>query len=366
MNPLEAASRSVDVCIYGATPAGITAAIAARQEGASVQLIEPTRWLGGILGAGIKPAQDCAEARAVGGLTQARVFALGETPPLIRSNFARWLEAEQIPVLWEHRVARVEKNGTPRIARLHVEHAPPDTLGVPRPVALKGAGQTVEAKVFIDASYEGDLMALSGVSNAVGREARDHFGEAPAGVGAPTNWAPIDPYVRRGDASSGLLPLLDADHGKALGAGDDYTQAYNFRFYITDDPAKSAPFATDDYDPVQWELIGRYVQHIVQTAQDERQIMERLGRIFPGTKCRGEYNYQRSSLFTIAPLGLSRFYQDGDWKARARVWQQHTDYLNGLHHFLSTDARVPPAFREQTARTGLDRAAHERVLRSHA
>lgn len=359
MNPGVENTHLVDVCVYGATPGGIAAAVAAKQEGASVLLVEPSRWLGGILGAGIKPAQDCAEPRAVGGLTKSRVFALGNTPPEIRDNFVRWLQEEQVPVVWERRVAHVEKEET-RIRRIHLEFAPPNAQGVPASVAAQGPGPSIEAKVFIDASYEGDLMALAGVRYAVGREARDTFGEEPAGVGDPTNWTPLDPYVRPGDLQSGLLPLLDADHSKPKGAGDDYTQAYNFRFYITDDPEKRAPFTRPaDYNPTQFEMVGRYVEHIVNESEaDEERRMEHLGRIFPGTRCQGEYNYQRTSLVTIAPLGISRFYQDGDWSVRATVWQQHIDYLNGLHCFLSTDARVPFAFREQTAQTGLDRTMH--------
>src|SRR5688572_17701939 len=84
--------RSVDVCIYGATPAGVVAAIAAKQEGMTVLLVEPSRWIGGILGAGLKPNQDAPEPRAVGGLTKSRVFALGDSPPVIRENFVRWLK----------------------------------------------------------------------------------------------------------------------------------------------------------------------------------------------------------------------------------------------------------------------------------
>ena len=109
------ASQPVDVCVYGATPAGIVAAVTAKQEGRSVLLVEPSRWVGGMLGAGIKPMQDCAEPRAVGGLTSTKVFKLGNTPPAIRAGFAAWLKAEQVPVLFEHRIARVEKDG-PRIA----------------------------------------------------------------------------------------------------------------------------------------------------------------------------------------------------------------------------------------------------------
>jgi hypothetical protein len=350
---------SVDVCIYGATPAGIVAAITAKQEGRSVALIEPSRWLGGILGAGIKPMQDCPEPRAVGGLTRTKVFKLGGTPPVIRAGFARWLRSEQVEPIFEHRVSRVQKDG-PRIVRVYLEHAPPDALGVPAPRAQPGAGKTVAAKVFIDASYEGDLMAGAKVRYAVGRESREQYGEQPAGVGAPTNWTPIDPYVEPGEPASGLLPFVEADHGKGKGAGDDYIQAYNFRFYVTSDLARRTAFQPPaDYDAKQFELVGRYVQHILGWADGDRsKALPKLAGIFPGWLNSGEYNYQRNALVTIAPLGVSRLYPDGDWPARARVWRQHIDYLAGLHHFLATDPRVPAEFRAQTAELGLDRTLH--------
>jgi hypothetical protein len=303
--------------------------------------------------------QDCPEPGAVGGLTKAKVFGAGNDPPTIRESFSRWLQEEKIPVVFEHRLGRVEKEG-PRLARMHLEFAPPDERGVPAPVARPTAGKTVEAQVVIDASYEGDCLAAAGVTYAIGREPADQFHEQPAGVGVPTNWRPIDPYREPGNPASGLLPLVEADHGKPRGAGDDYTQAYNFRFYVTSDPAKRAPLTPPaDYDPAQFELVGRYVQHILNWAGGhEDKALPRLASIFPGWRNSGEYNYQRNSLVTIAPLGVSRFYQDGDWPLRADVWRQHIDYLRGLHHFLSTDPRVPEAFRHQTAALGLDRTMH--------
>ena len=353
------ASAATDVCVYGATPAGIVAAVTAKQEGMSVVLIEPSRWVGGILGAGIKPKQDCPDSRAVGGLTKIKVFVAGNDPPSIRESFDRWLKEEGIPVVFEHRVQRVEKDGQ-RITRIHLEYAPPDELGVPAPIAKPSPGKIIEAKVFIDASYEGDLMAGARVPYAVGREASDQYNEKPAGVGDPTNWRPIDPYREPGKPESGLLSFVDADHGKPKGAGDDYTQAYNFRFYVTSDPSRRAPFTPPaDYDAKQFELVGRYVQHITNWAGgDAQKALPRLANIFPGWRNSGEYNYQRQSLVTIAPLGVSRFYQDGDWAARSRVWRQHIDYLRGLHHFLSTDPRVPELFRAKTAALGLDKTMH--------
>src|SRR4051812_3398798 len=173
--------QAVDVCVYGATPAGIVAAIAAKQEGCSVRLIEPSRWVGGILGAGIKPMQDCAEPKAVGGLTATRVFQLGNRPDVLRQAFAEWLKQEQIPVLFEHRVQRVEKSGT-AIVQLVLELAPPDSHAVPAVTATKQDARRIAAKVFIDASYEGDLMADAKVAYAVGRESSAAYQEKLAGV----------------------------------------------------------------------------------------------------------------------------------------------------------------------------------------
>lgn len=351
--------KKADVCVDGATAAGVVAAVTARQEGCTVLVVEPGRWVGGMLGAGIKPMQDCAEPRAVGGLTAKCVFAMGKRPDVIRQNFAAWLQREQIPVVFEHRVQRVEKSGS-AIARLVLELAPPDQQAIPAPKALKKDALTIEAKVFIDASYEGDLMALAGVRYAVGRESADAFHEKLAGVGPPTNWTPIDPYTIPGDPKSGLLPMVDADHGLPRGAADDYTQAYNFRYYVTNDPAKRIPFEKPaNFDPRDYELVGRYVDYIVRTTGgDDKKTFKRLRDIFPGWLNSGEYNYKRDSLITIAPLGLSRFYQDGSWEVRSRVWRQHMDYLSGLHYFLSTDPRVPEAFRRETAALGLDKTMH--------
>jgi hypothetical protein len=351
--PAPPGTPRADVCVYAATPAGILAAVAAAREGRSVLVVEPSRWVGGILGAGIKPAQDCANRQAVGGLT-VQVFAkAGGAPAPVRDYFKKLLEEHKIPVIFEHRLKAVEKDGR-RIARLRLEKAPPDKWGCPVAQAEPGPGLAVEAQVFIDASYEGDLMPKAGVSYAVGREPKARHDETVGGVGRWTNFTPIDPYVKPGDPAGGLLPLVEADHGKAVGEGDDYTQAYNFRFYVTADPQKRVPFtAPQDYDPKQFELVGRYVAYLVEHRNGQG-----IDGIFPGWKNAGEYNYQRGSLVSISPLGVSRLYQDGDYATRAKVWKMHIDYLRGVHRFLSTDPRVPEATRKKVAELGLDKTHH--------
>ena len=114
----------------------------------------------------------------------------------------------------------------------------------------------------------------------------------------------------------------------------------------------------DDYDPLDFELVGRYVAHLVETTEDRETLHTRLVGIFPGWKNSGEWNYQRNSLFSMAPLGISQWYADGDHATKARVWKQHQDYLRGLHHFMSTDPRVPRSYREEVAQLGLDARFH--------
>ncbi|MGW3956361.1 FAD-dependent oxidoreductase [Streptomyces sp. NPDC004752] len=340
-------TTKANVCVYGGTPAGCVAAVTAHQEGASVILIEPGRWLGGMLSSGIKPLQDCPVPAAVGGLTSDVILGLGNNPHDIMRAFHDWIEGTGIEVIFERRVRSVSVEGN-RITSVQLETSQPDRWGVPLPASESVPDGVVEASVFIDASYEGDLMASAGVPYRTGREARDAFGEEVAGVRTVTNWTPIDPYVVPGDSTSGLLPLLEPDHGLPVGAADHYTQAYNYRFYVTTAPSwRTEITAPDGYTPENYELVRRYVEHLGSN-------IEALRGIFPGWLNSEEYNYQRASLITNAPLGVSREYQDGDWNVRSRLWRHHIDYLRGLHHFLSTDPSVPEEFRAETASYGLD------------
>jgi len=350
--------RQVDVCVYTATPSGILAAMAVKRAGKSVVIVEPGRWLGGILGAGIKPLQDCPNPAATGGMTRELLYDLGGSPELIRENFAKLIAEQGIEVIYDHRVGSVEKNG----ARLHLatfDRAPFDALGCPPAMALEKASLRVTAGVFIDASYEGDLMARTGISYRVDRESAETFGEEFAGIREPVELTPIDPFVVPGQAGSGLLKGITGPQIETIGAADPHIQAYNYRFYVTSDPVKRSPLTPpDDFDPVDFELVGRYVEYLKSAYPEPTELSKRLARIFPGWMNSGEYNYHRESLVTNAPVGVSHLYADGDEAEKARIWKLHQDYLRGLHHFLSTDVRVPKSFREETAALGLDLTRH--------
>jgi hypothetical protein len=387
----------VDVCIYAATPAGILAAVAVKREGHSVVIVEPSRWAGGMLGAGLKPLQDCPNYAATGGMTRELLPALGrgndgphgasiqhlhvtgETLPLssnpatdsvtvkdpralspkaIREDFQKLLEQHGIRVIFEHRIGQCNKRGSAILAAAF-DLAPFDEFGCPTPEPAVRENLQVTAEFFIDASYEGDLLARAGVAYRVGREAASDFDESHAGVQPPMELTPIDPFVKPGLAESGLLKWVENDHGKSVGSADGYTQAYNYRYYTTADPAHRARIAPPgDYDPRDFELVGRYVAHLVRAADDPQALRNRLIAIFPGWMNSGEWNYQRNSLFSIAPLGISQWYADGDHATKARIWKQHQDYLRGLYHFMSTDPRVPQSYRDEIAELGLDKRFH--------
>ncbi|WP_237564825.1 FAD-dependent oxidoreductase [Blastopirellula marina] len=369
---LFAAPRDIqtDVCIYTATPSGILAAIAAKRAGQKVVIVEPGRWVGGMLGAGLKPMQDCPNYAATGGMTHKLLKSLGQPaagPPLptgklsplqIRDDFLALLEKHGVPVIYEHRISSCQKSGA-KIETAIFDLAPFDALGVPIAEPTVRNHLQVRAKVFIDASYEGDLLAAAGCDYRVGREATTEFDEAAAGVRPVVQKTPIDPYRVAGDPSSGLLPLVEKDHGLPIGAADNHTQAYNYRYYTTADPDHRVTITPPtNYQVEDFELVGRYVAYLAATEKDPKRLRARLVGIWPGWMNSQEWNYQRASLISMAPLGISQDYAAGDYAAKARVWKAHQDYLRGLYTFMKSDARVPQSYREEISQLGLDDRFH--------
>lgn len=364
----QAETIETDVCVYTATPSGILAAIAVQKAGKEVVIVEPSRWVGGMLGAGLKPMQDCPNYNATGGMTKPLLKSLGHGPgipdgmvivPAIRRDFQRLLDEHEIKVIHEHRVGQCQTSDA-KIQSASFDLAPFDDLGCPPVQATTRNNLQVNAKIFIDASYEGDLLAAAGCSYRTGRESAEQFDEEAAGVRPPVVKTPIDPYVTPGDPSSGLLNLLQTDHGKPVGSADQYTQAYNYRYYTTDNPEHRLPIeAPEGYSAQDYELVGRYVEYLTQTIEDQKALHKKLVGICPGWKNSGEWNYQRDSLITMAPLAISQDYASGDTATKAHVWKDHQNYLRGLYEFMRTDKRVPDWYREEVGQLGLDGRYHE-------
>ena len=212
------------------------------------------------------------------------------------------------------------------------------------------SGRAYAGRVFIDATYEGDLMAKAGVSYQVGREANAVYGESLNGVqtrhATSHQWkARVDPYVVPGDARSGLLPGLHDGGPGEEGSGDRRVQAYNLRLTLTDAPANRLPIERPEgYDPRRYELLRRYVEAGVFDAID-------LNSPMPNRKT----DVNNNGAFSSDHIGANYEYPDADHAARERIFQDHVSYVTGLWYFLQNDPRLPAAVREKAGRWGLCR-----------
>lgn len=346
----EPRSLSADVCVYAGNAAGIAAAIAAAREGARVLVVEPSRWLGGMTGGGLIHI-DWGRSEAAGGLAK-KILNDGLTDPQYRRRFANLAQQQGVEILYEHRVASVTKTGA-TITSLVLDYAPPDRFGCPIAQPKTVGAVTVTARLFIDCSYEGDLMAKSGVTYTFGRESRDHYGENLAGVRPPLAVYDIDPYVKPGDPRSGLLPLLQDYTPGPIGSADQLTMGYGFRWKFTLDQNQIPIEPPDDYDPFTFEI---YRRAFTKKLNLNGRRMRKLGEYevaTGGIHYPGAGNLSRS---LIAPTvyGCNAAYPDGDWPERARIWKFHQDFLRGITHFLRTDPSAPEKLKERARIAGFD------------
>jgi hypothetical protein len=339
-----------DVCIYGATASGIMAAVAASREGASVVVIEPSRWLGGMTGGGLSHV-DWGREEAVGG-TARGILKRGFNDAQYRDFFRDLLATHRIPVVFEHRVTTVRREGA-AIRSITLDHAPPDRLGCPVAEPRTAAARRVVARVFIDCSYEGDLMMRAGVSSVFGRESRREFGESLAGAQPPLAVYDIDPYRTPGDPRSGLVPLLQPMEIQPEGEADALTMGYGFRWKFSKEPGSLPLSPPDDYDPRTFELYRRGFQKNIDMFTGRR--MRKLGT-FEEAKGSvfqiGIGNLSRA-LWAATVFGSNAEYPDGDYATRARIWKSQQDFVRGLTHFMRTDPAVTAKWRDQAMTIGL-------------
>ena len=341
-----------DVCVYGGTASGVAAAMAAADRGLRVTVVEPSRWLGGMSGGGLSVI-DWGTIATVG--ATARKLLIDRDDPGMRRLYARELADRRIDVIHEHRLAAVTKRDG-RIASIVLDHAPPDSLGCPAAAPRLAGARTVAAGVFIDCSYEGDLLARAGVRFTWGRESREEHGESLAGVRPVLARYAIDPYVKPGDPRSGLLPLLQDVAIGPLGAADRLTMAYAFRWHLTrTDPIRVEP--PDDYDPRRYEIFRRGFLHGVDMRAGVR--MRKLG-VLAEERGAGVFGANSSrALWAQSVAGENAAYPDGDWSVRSRIWREQMDFVRGMYHFLRTDPAVPADLREKAETTGFKRGVFD-------
>lgn len=355
----EPAEPVADVCVYGATASGLMAAVAAAREGASVVVVEPSKWIGGMVAGGLTRT-DKGREETIGGLAReffTRAAARYEDPKCLwyaephlnLATFEAMAREAKLEVVRRQRVKSVERDGARLLSLTTAE------------------GRTFAARMFIDASYEGDLMALAGVSHKVGRESRGEFDEPLAGfhpmpvrTRTPQVMASVCPCIGgRGPhyihGTPSRIPARD-DAGRLLpgvwetncrpGDGDDLTQSYNFRLTVTKRPELMVPFPKPAaYDPARYELLLTLIRHHPRL---------RFGRLVHfGQVSAGKFDMNAQGLFSTDYVGGNRGYPAGSHDERERIRQDHLDYVQGFLWFLGHDERVPRALRDEVHEWGL-------------
>jgi hypothetical protein len=337
-----------DVVVYGSTPGGFCAAIAAAREGASVILLEPTDHVGGVNTGGLSFSDSNQTVRS----TVMGLF--DEWHTRIEADYtARGVKLPYKVSEKDQRHWTYEPSVAMRITRQMLDEAKVQVLTkrVLKSVTKDGARITrlrtsdgeFSAKMFIDASYEGDLMAAAGVSWTIGREGRSEFGESLAGKRYPK---PLMRISGRDDAGK-LLPLITTDDAGPEDAGDKNVMVYSFRLCLTKDPANRVPFpAPTNYDPARFEVIRRYFAKSKPVA---------MWDLYPLPGGKFDANNGIGRQFSMGLVGACNGWSEADEAGRAKIWEAHKQYTLEMYHFFCTDPAVPEALRKEHADLGLCR-----------
>ncbi|HRO47103.1 FAD-dependent oxidoreductase [Agriterribacter sp.] len=339
--------QTADICVYGGTAAGVVAAYTAKQMGRSVILIEAGKHIGGLTSGGLGYT-DIGNKYVVSGISRDFYRRVGKhygkfeqwifEPHVAKATLMQYITAAKVNVLYEHEVITVKKE-TAHIREITLRYTGPNG---------KQADQTIKARMFIDCSYEGDLMAKAGVSYIVGREANSVYNETYNGVQLMDKHQfpdDIDPYVIPGDPKSGLLWGIS---GKALaerGTGDSKVQAYNYRLCLTNEPANSIPITKpDDYDASKYELLLRVIEKNKSASLNPHLKID----LMPNHKT----DINNNGPFSTDMIGMNYDYAEADFTTRQKIAKAHESYTKGLLYFLGNDERVPVHLRQEMLQWG--------------
>jgi hypothetical protein len=362
------AADSFDVVIYGGTSAGIASAIQTARMGRTAVLIEPTQFLGGLTTGGLG-ATDIGNKKAIGGISRefyAAVFQYYADPAKWKQEtrdayFARKPHGNtgSEDTMWTfepHAASEIYATMLAKVAD-KVTLIKGERLNRPSGVKKDGtkilsitmeSGRTFTGPMFIDCSYEGDLMAAAGVSYHVGRESNATYGESLNGVQVGHARShqfthKVDPYIIPGDPKSGLLPGINAEPPAPDGTGDAKIQAYNFRMCTTDDPANRKDWEKPaNYDERWFELALRNIE-----AGDHR--INWAPAWMPNRKTDTNNRNAISTDF----IGMNWDYAEADYATRAKIIQAHEDWQKGLLWTYAHHPRVPEKVRVAYQTLGL-------------
>lgn len=336
-----------DVFIYGATPAGITAALELAKRGYKVRIAECSRFIGGMTTSGLG-ATDLGAEQAIGGYAKrfyeevSNYYGIENCvhfePHVAQLIFKRWLDERQIDVQTEQFIAIVNKQNT-TIIEVTMED-----------------GTVYHAKQFIDASYEGDLLAKAGVTYFVGREAGTTYKEIYNGVQFGTQHHKfesfIDPYKIEGDPESGLLyGISDESVDEQNGAEDHRIQAYNFRLCLTQQKKVAFP-KPNGYNRTHYALLLRYIK---AGHWDAMKLHTKL--------MNGKTDLNNHGAISTDFIGMNSEFPESSYEKREVIYQQHVTYVAGLLYFLANDEQVPNEVQEEVQKWGI--AADEFLTTNH-
>jgi hypothetical protein len=362
-------SATADIIIYGGTSAAISAAVEAKRSGKSVIVVAPDTHLGGLSSGGLG-FTDTGDKSVIGGLArefyhrvwkhynteEAWVWQKKEeygnkgqgTPAMDGENRTMWI--------FEPHVAEKVFEDWVREEQIRVDRD--EWLDRDNGVALKSgniisfttlSGKTYSGKIFMDATYEGDLMAAAGVSYHVGREGKEVYGEewngVQTGVLHHKHWfmSDISPYVVPGEPSSGLLPRISDEDPGERHQGDDKIQAYCFRLCMSNHPENRIPFPKpEDYDPLNYELLARSLE------TGRKDWFEKFDPI-PNHKTDTNNHGPLSS----DNIGMNYDYPEASYDRRKEIIEEHENYQKGLLWFVANDPRIPEDIQSEMKQWGL-------------
>lgn len=388
-------SKKYDVVVYGGTSAGIATAIQTARMGKSVVIIEPTHRLGGLTTGGLGQT-DIGNKHVIGGIArefyqnirkyyddptnwkwQQRSDYLDEGQTKTEKNenamwtfepsaalkvYHQMLSSEKIDIIYGQRLNR--KSGIVKIGN-KIESIEMEN------------GSKYAGKMFIDATYEGDLMAAAGISYSVGRESNREYGETLNGVQAnkisvTLNWTlsrnaynhnfidRVDPYIVKGDPKSGLLPYISSVPPGIDGEGDNKIQAYCFRMTLTDHPDNRIPFKKpDNYNELHYELLFRNYEAAPGAIEEMYPYGDKLvpwiNSPMPNRKT--DTNNQKG--FSTDFIGQNFDYPEASYEEREKIVQAHRDYQKGLMWTLAYHPRIPEKVRNTVSKWGTCKDEYE-------
>jgi hypothetical protein len=393
ITPTTKSQTNYDIVIYGGTSAGISAAIQSSRMGKSVVIIEPTQRIGGLTTGGLG-ATDIGNKQTIGGISREFYqnirkyyndpanwnwqkhdeYVEGRNtgnedamwtfePSAALKVYKQMIDTENIKLVYGERLNRkngVKKNGA-KIIEIQMEN-----------------GSIYKGKMFIDATYEGDLMAATGVSYTVGRESNKEYGETLNGVQANDysitlrgtvsrnsihhNFIDrVDPYIIKGDPTSGLLPFIVKGGPGIDGDADKGIQAYCFRMTLTDHPENRIPFAKpENYNEREFELLLRNYEAAIGPIEEMYHygdpLVPWINTPMPNRKT--DTNNQKG--FSTDFIGQNFDFPEASYAERERILERHRSYQKGLMWTLAYHPRIPEKVRDAVARWGTCKDEYER------